>query len=69
MGEFIVSLRGWHPALAQAELKALFPEGNVKMLRSPRLAQLSTVSPLTDLSISAGIEAIFEDGVLSLIHI
>ena len=63
MGEFIVSLRGWHPALAQAELKALFPEGNVKMLRSPRLAQLSTSSPVMDFSISAGIEAIFEDGV------
>ena len=29
MGECIVSLRGWHPALARAELSALFPNETV----------------------------------------
>ena len=33
MGECIVSLRGWHPALAQAELSALFPDGQVEVHR------------------------------------
>jgi len=63
MGECIVSLRGWHPALAQAELSALFPQGEVKPLSSPRLAGLKCSKDASELQISAGIEAVFMDGV------
>ena len=63
MGECIVSLRGWHPALAQAELSALFPQGEVKPLSSPRLAGLKCSKEASELQISSGIEAVFMDGV------
>ena len=63
MGECIVSLRGWHPALAQAELSALFPNGRVKPLASPRLARLTCLEDAPELSISSGIEAIFSNGM------
>ena len=63
MGECIVSLRGWHPALAQAELSALFPQGEVKPLSSPRLAGLKCSRDTHELQISSGIEAVFMDGV------
>ena len=63
MGECIVSLRGWHPALAQAELSALFPNGCVEHLASPRLARLTCSKDAPELSISSGIEAIFSNGV------
>ena len=67
MGECIVSLRGWHPALAQAELVALFPTGGVEPLSSPRLARISCEGNEQEFAIAAGIEATFQD--LSLIHI
>ena len=63
MGEFIVSLRGWHPALAQAELSALFPNEEVKPLSSPRLAQVKCPESAQELAISAGIESVFKNGV------
>ena len=63
MGEFIVSLRGWHPALAQAELAALFPNEEVKPLSSPRLAQVRCPESAPEFAISAGIEAVFKNGV------
>ena len=63
MGEFIVSLRGWHPALAQAELSALFPNEEVKPLSSPRLAQVKCPESAPEFAISAGIEAVFKSGV------
>jgi len=63
MGECIVSLRGWHPALAQAELSALFPNEQVEPLASPRLARLTSPENAPELSISSGIEAIFSNGV------
>ena len=63
MGEFIVSLRGWHPALAQAELSALFPNEVVKPLSSPRLAQVKCLESAPELAIAAGIEAVFKNGV------
>ena len=63
MGECIVSLRGWHPALAQAELYALFPDGEVKQLSSPRLAKLKCSEDARELHASAGIEAVFTNGV------
>lgn len=63
MGECIVSLRGWHPALAQAELSALFPQGEVKPLSSPRLAGLKCLNDAPELQVSSGIEAVFVNGV------
>ena len=63
MGDCIVSLRGWHPALAQAELSALFPNGQVKQLPSPRLARLKCSENASELLVSAGIEAVFKNGV------
>ena len=63
MGECIVSLRGWHPALAQAELSALFPQGEVKPLSSPRLAGLNCLNDAPELQVSSGIEAVFVNGV------
>ena len=63
MGACIVSLRGWHPALAQAELSALFPNGSVEPLASPRLARLTCLEDVPELSISSGIEAIFPNGM------
>ena len=63
MGEFIVSLRGWHPALAQAELSALFQNEEVEPLSSPRLAQVKCPESAPEFAISAGIEAVFRDGV------
>jgi putative methyltransferase (TIGR01177 family) len=63
MGECIVSLRGWHPALAQAELSALFPNEEVKTLSSPRLAQIKCPENAPEFTISAGIESVFKNGV------
>ena len=63
MGEFIVSLRGWHPALAQAELSALFPNEEVKPLSSPRLAQVKCPESAQEFAISSGIESVFKNGV------
>ena len=63
MGECIVSLRGWHPALAQAELSALFPQGEVRPFSSPRLAGLKCSRDTPELQISSGIEAVFIDGI------
>ncbi len=63
MGECIVSLRGWHPALAQAELVALFPNAEVRPLSSPRLARLACTKHAPELSISSGIEAVFLSGI------
>ena len=63
MGEHIVALRGWHPALAQAEVRALFPGRNIQVFASPRLMQLQlNEEDLPNISISSGIEAIFNNG-------
>ena len=63
MGEHIVALRGWHPALAQAEVRALFPGRNIQLFASPRLMQLQlNEEDLPNISISSGIEAIFNNG-------
>ena len=63
MGEHIVALRGWHPALAQAEVRALFPGRNIQPFASPRLMQLQlNEEDLPNKSISSGIEAIFNNG-------
>ena len=63
MGEHIVALRGWHPALAQAEVRALFPNRDIQPFTSSRLMQLQlNEEDLQNISISSGIEAIFNNG-------
>ena len=63
MGEHIVALRGWHPALAQAEVRALFPDRDILAFPSSRLMQFQlNEEDIQNVSISSGIEAIFENG-------
>lgn len=63
MGEHIVALRGWHPALAQAEVRALFPNRAIHCFTSPRLMQFQlNEEDMANVSISSGIEALFKNG-------
>ena len=63
MGEHIVALRGWHPALAQAEVRALFPNRVMRTFASSRLMQFQlNEEDIPNISISSGIEAIFKNG-------
>lgn len=63
MGEHIVALRGWHPALAQAEVRALFPNRVMHSFASSRLMQFQLEKEdIPNVSISSGIEAIFNNG-------
>ena len=63
MGEHIVALRGWHPALAQAEVRALFPNRVMCTFASSRLMQFQlNEEDIPNISISSGIEAIFKNG-------
>ena len=63
MGEHIVALRGWHPALAQAEVRALFPERDILAFPSSRLMQFQlNEEDIQNVSISSGIEAVFKNG-------
>lgn len=63
MGEHIVALRGWHPALAQAEVRALFPNRVMRSFASSRLMQFQLEKEdIPNVSISSGIEAIFNNG-------
>ena len=63
MGGHIVALRGWHPALAQAEVKALFPNRPTQSFTSARLMQLELQEEdMLNVSISSGIEALFKNG-------
>jgi len=63
MGEHIVALRGWHPALAQAEVRALFPNRIIHSFTSPRLMQFQlNEEDLPNVLVSSGIEALFKNG-------
>lgn len=63
MGEHIVALRGWHPALAQAEVRALFPSKLIQSFTSSRLMQLELhEEDMLNVAISSGIEALFKNG-------
>jgi len=63
MGEHIVALRGWHPALAQAEVRALFPDRDILAFPSSRLMQCQlNEEDIQNVSISSGIEAVFKNG-------
>ena len=64
----IACLRGWHPALAKAELSALFPKNQIKSLGSERLVEISGELELQDaakiIQYSSGIQAILHDSIV-----
>jgi len=64
----IACLRGWHPALARAELSALFPNNEIRPLDSQRLMEISGELDLQDaaniIQYSSGIQAILHDPVI-----
>ena len=64
----IACLRGWHPALAKAELESLFPKNQVIALESPRLAalegELNLEQAAKNVNSSGGIQAILTDCII-----
>jgi len=64
----IACLRGWHPALAKAELSALFPKNQIKSLDSERLVEISGDLDLQEatkiIQYSSGIQAILHDSIV-----
>ena len=68
MAQQIAVLRGWHPALAMAELAALLPSHNPTISESNRLAklegELSPSKAFETLSISSGCQAILLNGFI-----
>ena len=45
MGAMLACLRGWHPALAAAELQALLPNAKLSTSNSPRWVQVASTTP------------------------
>ena len=68
MAQHIAVLRGWHPALAMAELAALLPSHYPTISESNRLAklegELSPSEAFESLSISSGCQAILLNGFI-----
>ncbi|RJU83016.1 MAG: hypothetical protein DWB99_03345, partial [Candidatus Poseidoniales archaeon] len=64
----IACLRGWHPALAKAELSALFPKNQIKSLDSERLVEILGDLDLQEatkiIQYSSGIQAILHDSIV-----
>ena len=64
----IACLRGWHPALAKAELSALFPENKIKPLESRRLVEicgdLNLLEATEVIQYSSGVQAILSDSII-----
>ena len=68
MAQHIAVLRGWHPALAKAELAALLPSHNQISNQSNRLSilegELSHSEAFDILSISSGCQSILLNGFI-----
>ena len=68
MAQHIAVLRGWHPALAMAELAALLPSHNPIISESNRFAklegELSPSEAFETLSVSSGCQAILLNGFI-----
>jgi len=64
----IACLRGWHPALAKAELSALFPNNEIITLNSQRLVSISGKLDLEEaakiIQYSSGTQAILHDSII-----
>ncbi|MBT3476613.1 MAG: hypothetical protein HN458_01530, partial [Euryarchaeota archaeon] len=68
MASHVASLRGWHTALARAEISSLLPMAVVKRLPARRLIQLEgEISPehmLEAVNCSSGCQALLSHAVL-----
>lgn len=62
MAEYVVALRGWHPALARAELAALCQDSEQI---TNRLCRVSCDSPESVLQVAAGVQGFLANGVVS----
>jgi len=68
MAGSIVCLRGWHSALAKAEVESLFPNNRVIALESPRIValegELDLRQAVINVNCSSGIQALLTDCVI-----
>lgn len=72
MGGHVASLRGWHPALARAEIASLLPTASVVRLKSRRLVMLegdvSLVEMKAAVECSSGCQAVLFNAVVWPVH-
>ena len=67
MGEHLACLRGWHPALAAAELAALLPEASLRSTASPRWVFVDASTPPQRneaLRVASGLQCFLEHGFI-----
>ena len=68
MAASIVCLRGWHPALAKAELESLFPNNRITPFDSPRLValegEINLEQAAMNVNCSSGIQAILTNCII-----
>jgi len=67
MGEHLACLRGWHPALANAELEALLPEGSIRRTNAPRWTYVGSTTPPQRnqaLGVASGLQCFLENGFI-----
>ena len=68
MGEMVACLRGWHPALAHAELQALLPDATLTATPSSRwwvVEHSSEKQRRAALSVASGLQCFLREGVVS----
>tara|TARA_X000001036_G_scaffold330505_1_gene309221 strand:- start:382 stop:1605 length:1224 start_codon:yes stop_codon:yes gene_type:complete len=67
MGEHLACLRGWHPALANAELAALLPGANHRPTGACRWTFVGNTTPPQRnqaLRVASGLQCFLEDGII-----
>lgn len=67
MGEHLACLRGWHPALANAELAALLPEAKPRPTSAYRWTYVDNTTPPQRnqaLRVASGLQCFLEDGFI-----
>ena len=65
MGDMLACLRGWHPALAHAELASLLPKAVLNSTPTPRwwsVAQSEAEDRASALDVASGLQCFLEDG-------
>lgn len=71
MGDLLACLRGWHPALAKAELSALLPEADLSPTPSARWWRVGGVEKLEGLEaldVASGLQCYLVDGVVTAVE-
>ena len=71
MGDMLACLRGWHPALAQAELAALLPTAVLSPTMSPRwwsVQQTTAEQRREALTVASGLQCFLREGVLHTVQ-